>query len=182
MSAVKVEDIVALVAGQYHGPRGRLIRGVATLRDASEEEISFLGNPLYASQLQTTRAGALLVPNDVEGDDPRFIRVAKPHFALAQVVSRWFTAQPRPAGVSKLVSISPKATLGSNVTVGPFTTIGDGVTIGENVTIYQSVSIEADVTIGEGSILYPLVSIYHGCKIGSRGILTSWDAIGSDGV
>lgn len=181
MSAVKVEDIVALVGGRYAGPRGRLIRGVATLRDASEEEISFLGNPLYAPQLETTRAGALLVPNDVEGDDPRYIRVAKPHFALAQVVSRWFTAQPRPAGVSKLASISPKATLGSNVSVGPFATIGDGVTIGDNVTIYQNVSIETGVTIGEGSIIYPLVSIYHGSKIGRRCILHSGVVIGSDG-
>lgn len=181
MSAVRVDDIVALVGGRYHGPGERLIRGVATLRDASEEEISFLGNPMYAPQLRTTRAGALLVPNDVEGDDPRYIRVAKPHFALAQVVSRWFAARPRLAGISKLASISPKATLGSNVAVGPFATIGDGAIIGDNVTIYQNVSIEAGVTIGEGSILYPLVSIYHGCKIGSRCILHSGVVIGSDG-
>ena len=136
---------------------------------------------MYAPQLRTTRAGALLVPNDVEGDDPRYIRVAKPHFALAQVVSRWFAARPKLAGVSKLASISPKATLGSNVAVGPFATIGDGAIIGDNVTIYQNVSIEAGVTIGEGSILYPLVSIYHGCKIGSRCILHSGVVIGSDG-
>ena len=181
MSAVRVDDIVALVGGRYQGPRERLIRGVATLRDASEEEISFLGNPIYAPQLRTTRAGALLVPNDFEGDDPRYIRVAKPHFALAQVVSRWFAAQPKLAGVSKLASISPKATLGSNVAVGPFATIGDVAVIGDNVTIYQNVSVEAGVTIGEGSILYPLVSIYHGCKIGSRCILHSGVVIGSDG-
>ena len=62
MSAVRVDDIVALVGGRYDGPRDRVVRGVATLQDATSDHISFLGNPIYAPQLQTTKAGLVLVP------------------------------------------------------------------------------------------------------------------------
>ena len=109
MPGVRVDDIVALVGGRYDGPRDRLIRGAATLQDATSDHISFLGNPLYAPQLRTTKAGAVLVPNETDGSDPRFIRVSNPHAALAKVVARWFDIPAVPRGISPLASISPTA-------------------------------------------------------------------------
>jgi UDP-3-O-[3-hydroxymyristoyl] glucosamine N-acyltransferase len=163
MSAVRVDDIVALVGGRYDGPRDRVVRGVATLQDATSDHISFLGNPIYAPQLQTTKAGLVLVPNDIDGGDARFIRVSKPHAALAKVLTRWFDTPGLPSGISPLASISPTAIIGSNVTIGAFVSIGD------------------EVTIGDGTTIYPNVSIYHRCKIGRRCILHSGVVIGADG-
>ena len=163
MPGVRVDDIVALVGGRYDGPGDRLIRGAATLQDATADHISFLGNPRYVPQLGTTKAGAVLVPNEMDGSDARFIRVAKPHAALAKVVARWFDTPALPPGISPLASISPTATIGSNVTIGAFVAIGDDVVIGDDTTIY------------------PNVSIYHRCKIGKRCILHSGVVIGADG-
>jgi UDP-3-O-[3-hydroxymyristoyl] glucosamine N-acyltransferase len=163
MPGVRVDDIVALVGGRYDGPRDRLISGAATLQDATSDHISFLGNPLYAPQLLTTKAGVVLVPNETDGRDPRFIRVSKPHAALAKVVARWFDTPALRPGISPLASISPTASIGSNVTIGAFVTIGD------------------DVVIGEGTTIYPNVTIYHRCKIGKRCILHSGVVIGADG-
>ena len=163
MPAVPIKEIIALVGGRYSGPGDRVIRGVATLSDATDDHLSFLGNPSYTSQVATTRAGAILVPNDLEGADPRFIRVAKPHEALADVLIRYFNTRKTPRGISPLASIAPSAKLGNNVAIGEFTTIGE------------------DVVVGDDTIIYPNVSIYDGSRIGRRCILHCGVVIGSDG-
>jgi UDP-3-O-[3-hydroxymyristoyl] glucosamine N-acyltransferase len=181
MPAVAIGEIVDFVDGQYVGDRGRQVSAVAPLAEAGEDQLSFLSNRKYAAQLAQTKAGAILVPKNLEGEDERWIRVDDPYFAIARIMTRWFSAQPRPKTVSPLASISPSARLGTNVAVGPFTTIGDNVAIGNNVTIFQSVSIEAGSTLGDDSIVYPNVVIYDGTRIGRRCVIHAGVVIGSDG-
>lgn len=181
MSGVTVGEIVELVGGKYTGPRDARVTGVAPLAEAGEDQISFLSNPRYAAQLATTRAGFVLVAEDLEESSPRFIRVRNPYFAMATVVSRWFAHRPAPSGVSERAAVAASARLGRNVAVGPFTTIGENVVIGDGAVIYQNVSIEAESRIGEGTIIYPLVSIYYRSQIGNRCIIHSGAVIGADG-
>lgn len=181
MPTVPLGEIVDFVGGDYVGDRGRSVTAVAPLGQASSKQLSFLSNRKYATQLTETKAGAILVPRNVEGEDGRWIRVDDPYFAVARIMTRWFSARPMPKGVSPLASISPTAKLGANVAVGPFTTIGDNVVVGKNVTIFQNVSIEAGSTLGEDSLVYPNVVIYDGMRIGRRCIIHAGVVIGSDG-
>src|SRR5688572_5172579 len=123
MPSIPLSDIVTFVSGRYSGPGDVAITGVAPLADAQEGEISFLANPKYAPQLETTRAGAVLVSNDLGGDSQRWIRVENPYFAMARVVARFFDERPMPKGVSSSASVSPSAKLGRNVAVGAFSVI-----------------------------------------------------------
>jgi UDP-3-O-[3-hydroxymyristoyl] glucosamine N-acyltransferase len=181
MPSVTIGEIVDFVGGHYAGDRDRPVTAVAPLVGASGEHLSFLSNRKYAAQLAETKAGAILVPQNLEGEDQRWIRVDDPYFAFARIMTRWFSARPMPKGVSPLAAISPAAKLGTNVSVGPFTTIGDNVIVGNNVTIFQSVSIEAGSTLGDDSIVYPNVVIYGGMRIGRRCIIHAGVVIGSDG-
>jgi UDP-3-O-[3-hydroxymyristoyl] glucosamine N-acyltransferase len=181
MPTVPLAEIVAFVGGRYGGPAGGTVDGVASLAEALEAQLSFLSNSKYAGQLASTRAGAILVGDDVQGDDERLIRVANPYFAMASVVAKYFDCRPMPRGISPLASIAPTATLGNDVAVGPFSTIGDDVTLGDGVVIFQNVSIEAGSTIGEETIVYPQVSIYDRSIIGKRCIIHSGVVIGADG-
>jgi UDP-3-O-[3-hydroxymyristoyl] glucosamine N-acyltransferase len=181
MPAVTIGEIVDFVGGQYVGDRNRSVSAVAPLADAHEEQLSFLSNRKYAAQLAQTKAGAILVPQNLEGEDERWIRVDDPYFAIARIMTRWFSERPMPKGVSPLASIASTARLGTNVAVGPFATIGDSVVIGNNVTIFQSVSVEAGATLGDDSIVYPNVVIYDGTRIGRRCIIHAGVIIGSDG-
>ena len=79
MPAVPLSDIVSFVSGRYDGPDGVTITGVAPLADAAEGQISFLANPKYAPQLETTSASAVLVGNDLSGESPKWIRVDNPY-------------------------------------------------------------------------------------------------------
>jgi UDP-3-O-[3-hydroxymyristoyl] glucosamine N-acyltransferase len=181
MPEVTVGEIVDLVGGSYEGDRNARVAGVSSLVDAVENQLSFLSNPKYAPQLESSRALAVLVANDHPGKSAKFIRVANPYFAMATVVARYFAKRPGPSGISPLASISESARLGRNVAIGPFTTVGDGVVIGDDVVIYQNVAIEPGSVIGEGTIIYPLVSIYERTKIGRRCIIHSGAVIGADG-
>lgn len=181
MPAVTIGEIAEFVSGQCAGDRDRKVSGVAALTEASDEQLSFLSNRKYSAQLAQTKAGAILVPKNLEGEDDRWIRVDDPYFALARIMTRWFSARPMPRGISEKASIAPSAKLGSNVAVGNFVTIGENVQIGNNVTIFQGVSIEAESNIGDDCIIYPNVVIYDGMRIGRRCIIHAGVVIGSDG-
>jgi UDP-3-O-[3-hydroxymyristoyl] glucosamine N-acyltransferase len=181
MSVVSVGEIVDFVGGLYAGERDRKVSSVAPLADAKAGQLTFLSNRKYGSQLGETKAGAILVPANLDGEDERWIRVADPYFALAKIMARWFAARPMPKGVSPKANISPSAKLGANAAVGPFATIGDNVVIGNNVTVFQGVSIEAGSSIGDDCIIYPNVVIYDGTRIGRRCIMHAGVVIGSDG-
>lgn len=181
MPSVSVGEISDLVGGQFAGDRDRLIAAVAPLAQAKGDQLSFLSNRKYASDLSTTEAGAVLVPRNVEGDDKRWIRVDNPYFAFARVMTRWFSNRPMPKGISPNAVVSPGARLGRNVVLGHFAIVGDGVVIGDNVTIFHGVSVEAGSVIGNDCIIYPNVVIYDGTRIGNRCIIHSGVVIGSDG-
>jgi UDP-3-O-[3-hydroxymyristoyl] glucosamine N-acyltransferase len=181
MAAVTLGEIVEFVGGRFAGDRDRKVSAVAALADASGEQLTFLSNRKYTGQLTETKAGAILVPKNLEGDDDRWIRVDDPYFALAKIMTRWFSARPMPKGVSDKASVAGSAKLGTNVAVGPFATIGENVVVGNDVTIFQGVSIEAGANIGDDCIIYPNVVIYDGTRIGRRCILHAGVIIGSDG-
>jgi UDP-3-O-[3-hydroxymyristoyl] glucosamine N-acyltransferase len=181
MPAVSIGEIADFVGGQHAGASEQSIVGVASLTQANSDQLSFLSNRKYADDLATTKAGAVLVPKNLEGDDDRWIRVDDPYFALARIMTRWFSSRPMPKGISPKAVVSPSAKLGANVSLGHFTIIGDEVIVGENVTIFQGVSIEAGSVIGDDCIIYPNVVIYDGTRIGRRCIIHSGVVIGSDG-
>jgi UDP-3-O-[3-hydroxymyristoyl] glucosamine N-acyltransferase len=181
MPSVSLGEIAKFVDGQYASDGKRSIFGVASLTEAKADQLSFLSNRKYAAELAATKAGAILVPKNLEGDDERWIRVDDPYFALARIMTRWFSDRPRPTGLSPKAVVSPSAKLGKNVSLGHFAIIGDDVVIGNNVTIFHGVSVEAGSIIGDDCLIYPNVVIYDGTRIGRRCIIHSGVVIGSDG-
>ena len=103
--SLDTQQLVALtgatnVEGEYLGK----VRSLASLAEAGPEDLSFLGNPKYATEVPTSRAGIILVPGDYVGQPAAgqaFLRVAKPSYALALVCAA-IEAQlwPKPAAGS----------------------------------------------------------------------------------
>jgi UDP-3-O-[3-hydroxymyristoyl] glucosamine N-acyltransferase len=181
MVAVSIGEIVDFVGAAFAGDREQALKSVAPLASAKSDQLSFLSNRKYAAELAATNAGAILVPEKLEGDDPRWIRVEDPYFAFAKIMTRWFLTRPKPTGISSKAVVAESAKLGNNVSLGHFAVIGENVVIGNNVTIFHNVSIEAGSMIGDDCIIYPNVVIYDGTQIGNRCIIHSGVVIGSDG-
>jgi UDP-3-O-[3-hydroxymyristoyl] glucosamine N-acyltransferase len=182
MTRPRLKDIAELVGGEFSGESSLEIGGVKTLADAGPGDISFLGNPKYAAQVEASRAGAVLVSRKHPGDSPRFVKVDDPYVAVAMILTKWFSAIPGPPkGVSPLAAVAPSARLGEGVAIGPFVVIGENAEIGDGCVVFDGCSIGAAARVGSDSILYPNVTLYHGCVLGERNIVHAGAVIGSDG-
>lgn len=181
MPAVTLGQIADFLGADFSGDRNFTIHGVKPLSEAAPDELSFLANPKYASELDATRAGAVLIKETAGGYAGHQLVVADPYFALVRVVREWFAAVPRPVGISERAAIAGTARISGDAAISAFASIGDDVVIGRGVVIYEHVVIGRGSVIGDNTVIYPNVTIYHGSLIGERCIIHSGVVIGADG-
>ncbi len=185
---MKLREVAAMLNGAVE-PGARAdnddIRRVAKIEEAESGDITFVANPKYAKHLETTRASAVIVGNDLQvnaGFSPALIRVQDPYASFLKVLQHFNPPKdPLPAGIHPTAVISPSATLGKNVRIGAHVFVGERAVIKEGAMISHNVVLGDDTIIGEVTLLHPNVSVYQGCKIGTRVIIHSGTTIGSDG-
>ncbi|HEY1998441.1 UDP-3-O-(3-hydroxymyristoyl)glucosamine N-acyltransferase [Paraburkholderia sp.] len=186
--AFTLEEIVQRFGGEVVGNRSQRVGSLAPLDQADPSQLAFLANPKYLSQVETTRAGAVLINADdlarlsvAEGRN--FIVTPNPYAYFARVAQTFIDlAAPKAApGVHASATIDPSAKIAPSAVIGPHVTIEAGVVIGEHVRLDANVVIGRGTQIGACSHLYPNVAVYYGCKIGERAIIHAGAVIGSDG-
>jgi len=152
------------------------ITGLNTLKDATQEQISFLENKKYLKDLKTTKAKAVFINSEFKDEVPQdtiALVCDTPYIQLAYA-SKFFAP--------KIVETSgAEAIIGENSTILPNVYIGKNVVIGKNVTILSGSFIGDNVTIGDDTTLYANVTVYRDCKIGNNTIIHAGTVIGSDG-
>jgi UDP-3-O-[3-hydroxymyristoyl] glucosamine N-acyltransferase len=186
--AFTLEDIVQRFGGEVVGDGSQRVGSLAPLDQAGPDQLAFLANPKYLSQVETTRAGAVLInANDltklVSREARNFIVTPNPYAYFARIAQTFIDlAAPKPlAGVHPSATIDPSARIASSAVIGPHVTVEAGAVIGENVRLDANVVIGRGTQIGAGSHLYPNVAVYYGCKLGERVIVHAGAVIGSDG-
>ncbi|MCH6254927.1 UDP-3-O-(3-hydroxymyristoyl)glucosamine N-acyltransferase [Puniceicoccaceae bacterium K14] len=162
------------------------ISGVATLTEAVEGDLSFLGSAKHKGDLESTLASVIFVPQDTHispKENQLFLYTENPSMSLAKVCEivaseMWIQ---RPAGVhpsahvSEDAEVDPTAYIGPNcvldnrVQVGPNVQLSAGVCIGEGVEIGECSTIATNVTIVRDSVIGKRVQIHPGVVIGSDG-------------
>jgi UDP-3-O-[3-hydroxymyristoyl] glucosamine N-acyltransferase len=180
--AYRLADIVARFGGHVLGDADTQVRQIGTLEKATAGEIAFLANAKYRSQLNGSKASAVILSRaDAEATALPRIVCDNPYSYFAKLSA---FLNPLPAC---LPGIHPSAVIGRDTHIsaaahiGPQVTVGDGVTIGAGTVVMAGCSIGDDTTLGENTRLYPRVTVYHDCVIGSHVILHSGAVIGSDG-
>lgn len=182
-----VAEVVDLCGpARIEGSTAESIRGIASLGQAVPGDLSFLGNAKYRGAVATTRASAVLVPDDhagVPADNQVLLRVANPSHALGRLC-RSLEARlwPRPApGVHPTALIDPSAQIARGVSIGPFCVVESGAVIGEDSWIEASVFVGRGVRVGSRCRLYPGVRVLAECVVGNRVVLHAGVVVGSDG-
>jgi len=179
-----VQELAGRLDGQLTGDGSIEIFALSSLAEARPGDVSFFKDAKYAKQLRATRASAVLVPQDWQGEcvAPALIRVADPNGAFAKA-AEWFAPPPvvRAPGIHPTAVIGQNVRLGKDVHVGPWTVIEDDTVIGDGSVIEAQVFIGQRVELGDGCHLYPQVTIREGCRLGRRVILHSGVRIGGDG-
>jgi UDP-3-O-[3-hydroxymyristoyl] glucosamine N-acyltransferase len=167
--ALTLADIQAQLGGDLHGSPALLIERLMPLESAGAADLSFLSHPKYASQLETTRAGCVIV-------SPLMAAAAKargaclvtpdPYHYFARLTQLW---KRHSAAADTSPLIHPSAVVAPDAQVHPSASIG------------ALCVIEHGARVGAHSVLKPRVTLGENCSIGERCIVHSGVVIGADG-
>lgn len=160
--------------------------GLGSLEHATATQLSFLANPKYISQLESSAAGAVFVKPDQAAacrsialvtDNPYFAYAKTSQFIQSLVGDILDVAQ----GVHPTALIHESVSVGKSVFIGPGVAIGENAVIGDRVMLGAYTSIGKNVTIGAGSKLAPHVVLYADTHLGANCRIQSHTSIGADG-
>jgi len=175
-------EIVRRLGGEVLGDAQTRVSQVATLRSARPDQISFLANLKYRSQLAESAAGAFILGRDAAEASNRPRIIADNPYTYFARVSALFNPPPEAVpGVHPSAVVHPTAHIADDACIGANAVVEQGTKIGAGSIIGAGSVVGADCVIGKGCLLYANVSVYHGCLIGDRVILHSGCVIGSDG-
>ncbi|MFC1488643.1 UDP-3-O-(3-hydroxymyristoyl)glucosamine N-acyltransferase [Thermodesulfobacteriota bacterium] len=178
---VSLAKIAKLVGGEVTGDLKKKIRGVAPFDDAAGDDITLAGKASYLKRIDTTDAGAVIVPMDFQGSSKSIVRVENPQLAFARALNFFHPPSKREVGINKSAHIGHRFACGKDISIAPFVVIQDNVTLGDRVTLHSGVVIGDDVVIGNDVEIYPNVTILDRCRIGNRVTINAGTVIGSDG-
>ncbi|MGH9336694.1 MAG: UDP-3-O-(3-hydroxymyristoyl)glucosamine N-acyltransferase, partial [Vicinamibacteria bacterium] len=157
------------------------VTGIASLSEAGPSDLSFYADPRYHEELQTTRAGALVTREILDGSSiPRIIH-PDPFLALVSLVDLFHPQDRFEPGVHELAWVAPSARIAPDATVFPFAHIGENVEVGARSVVHPGVFLGAAVELGEDCVLWPNAIIREGVRIGSRVIVHAGAVLGADG-
>jgi len=177
---------LAVVASAARGVAAELellLEGVAPLQTARANEVSFLDNRRYASALEQTSAGAVIVHPDMVARVPSStvaIRTIEPYAAWARVAALFYPVPSASPGIHPSAIVAEDARIDPSAEVGPLSVIeagaeiGPGCRIGACAVIGSGVIVGRDCRIGahaslSHAILGARVYVYPGARIGQEG-------------
>jgi UDP-3-O-[3-hydroxymyristoyl] glucosamine N-acyltransferase len=181
-----LSEVAAAVGAEISGgadPNAR-IDDVRALSDAGPSSISFIDNPKYLPQLDTTKAGACLVTPALATRVPRAtaaLITKQPYHGFARTLALFYPSAMQPmSAVAGAPPIDPTASFENDVLIEPGAVIGREAQIGQGSRIAAGAVIGARVMIGRNSYIGPLATVAH-ALVGDRVIIHSGVRIGQDG-
>lgn len=173
--SVELQEIVQALGGQISGPTNGpnsngslMIDSIASLEEATASSITFLSNPKYAAQLQTSKAGCVIVAPAVQAQAQQrgaCIITPDPYLYFARLTQWWRQRNPvrGEPGIHPSAVVDPTAVIDPTASIGPLCVV------------------EARARIGAGTILTSRITVGHDCLVGERCIIHPGVSIGADG-
>jgi UDP-3-O-[3-hydroxymyristoyl] glucosamine N-acyltransferase len=140
-------------------PGSFLLRGIAPLETAAEDEVSVFCDARHADAFASSHAGAIVTTAKLAAhrhDCGALLIARDPRFAFAAIGLMFHPRSIHAAGISEAAHIHPTATVGEECR------IDSGVVIGERVRLGEGCHIATNTVIGDG------VEIGPQCVIGSN--------------
>jgi UDP-3-O-[3-hydroxymyristoyl] glucosamine N-acyltransferase len=160
-----------------------VLDGVAPLQTAGPHEVSFLDNRRYASALEQTLAGAVIVHPDMQARVPAAtvpILTTEPYAGWARVAALFHPVPPVCPGIHASAVVAAGARIDASTEVGPLCVIEAGVEIGPGCRIGPCAVIGSGVVIGPDCRIGPHVSLSH-ALLGARVYVYPGARIGQEG-
>lgn len=179
------QQIAALINGKIEGNASIAVNGFSKIEDAVSTDLAFLANPKYEDYLYTTKAGIVIVGDQLELKKPvaaTLIRVEEPYNSFAKLMQHYQQMRAKQlVGIQEPVFIHPSASIGKDVYIGAFAYIGENAVVEEGAKIFPHVFLGDNTKLGKRSVLNAGVKIYHDCLLGNDVTVHAGTVIGSDG-
>ena len=178
------EMIAGLLAGEVVGDGNATITTISSIEGGKKGGLAYLSNPRFEQFLYTTKCSVVLVERDFEPKEKveaTLVKVDNVNACVLRLLDMYNAMKPQKRGISKLASISEKATIGENCYIGDFAVVEAGAVVGDGAKIYPQCYVGDNVKVGANTTLYAGVKIYEGCLVGANCILHAGSVIGADG-
>ena len=177
-----LEELATALGIGFSGDPRRQLRGLATLSSAGPEQLAFLANSKYLSQLAATRAGAVILhPDHAEQCPVDCLLSEHPYLTYVRASRLYSHRADADVGIHASAEVHADARIGEGVAVGPRAVIEAGAQVGDGARIGAGCYIGHDSLIGNGSRLAPGVVVYHQVSIGRECVVHGNAVIGGDG-
>lgn len=161
---VTLKELAEVIGAELAGDGNVAITGVGTLEDAQPGQVTFLANPKYLKQLETTSASAVIVAPSVKIDRLPLLKAKDPYYAFALAVRHLHGPRKHP-----FAGIHPRATVDASASIG------------EGTIIYPGAYVGPRARVGRDCVLFANVVVYDDCVIGDRVTVHANTSIGPDG-
>lgn len=178
----RLHELAAELGLTYRGDGQTRIDGIATLSAAEATQISFLANPAYRHELETTRAGAVVMtPAAADQYRGNALLSAAPYTDWARVIGLLRPPALLEPGCHPSAVLAPDVEIAASAHIGAQVSIGSGVRIGERVFVGPGCVIDDGVSLGDDCQLVARVYVGGRATIGQRVIAHPGVVIGADG-
>ena len=175
-------DLAVRFGLELRGEPGLRVSRVATLARADSGCLSFLANPRYRKQMESTHAAAVVVaPSDAAACPVAALIHPNPYLAYARIADVLHPRAPAAAGIHSTAVVSAAARIAASASVGPLAVIEDGADIGERAVVGPGCVVQSGAAVGADSRLVSRVTLYPGVRIGRRCLVHAGAVIGADG-
>jgi len=174
--------IASEIGAKLVGNADKVITGVGTLQNATDNDISFLANTKYRQYLKSTSAGCVIVsPDDLAELQTNALVIKDPYVAYAKAASLLYPEEQSPIGIHPSAVIGENCQIAESARISAQVYIGNNVQIGDNVDIGPGCVIENNVSIAADSRLIANVTLCRKVHIGERVRIHPGVVIGADG-
>ncbi|MEA5447508.1 UDP-3-O-(3-hydroxymyristoyl)glucosamine N-acyltransferase [Leptolyngbya sp. CCNP1308] len=181
---IQITTASSLTVNPGHDPD---IIGVAAVDQASFGMLSYIEGDKFATFVDTTEAGALILPQNpvlqTKATDRgiAWLSAPDPRLAFARAIGLFYTPfQPAP-GIHPSAVIDSTAVCGENVSIGANAVIQAGVHLGTGVCIHPNVVIYPNARVGDRTVLHANCVIHERTQIGADCAIHSGAVIGAEG-
>lgn len=182
------------------GDNDLVISGISTLKDAKDNDITFLNNFKYLNQLEASKAGACIVDTNEDigvlkskaSSSMTFIITDSPYYAYAKILDLFYEdrifhfvknnnqSSQNNNALLQYSNIDETAKIGGDCVIEPNVYIGPDARIGNCCKILSGAYIGANCVIGDNSYVGSSATLRH-CVIGNNCIIHTGVRIGQDG-
>ena len=178
-----LSEVLELVGeGEILGDPAFRCRAVAMLDRAGPDELSFVKGRAYLERARDSSAGALLVPEAIDGYRGHQLLVGNPFRAFAMVLARIARrSRSHAPGIHPSATVDPSAVLGEGVRLGPGVVVREGAEVGAGSTLYANAYLGQRSRVGRDSTLYPNAVLLEDVRAGDRLVVHAGAVVGGEG-